>query len=254
MNDKQISRLEARLEKLVEGMFARIFGKRLQAHDIALQLVRSMESALIPPQAGDPRPIAPNIYTIFVNPEVRHHILNSHPTLTDILSDQIIEMVTSVGYRLNGIPVVQITDQPQIPIGQVQVIAQHFDEDHDPTAVMQPIRVSVHEERPLNPQLIIAGEKSIKLDQPIITIGRSHENSVSIDDPFMSRCHAQLRLRFGAYTIFDADSQSGTFVNDVRVREHRLQSGDVIRIGKTSIVYMQETPSDDRQTGSIDIV
>ncbi|MBZ0288066.1 MAG: FHA domain-containing protein, partial [Anaerolineae bacterium] len=71
-------------------------------------------------------------------------------------------------------------------------------------------------------------------------IGRSHENDVILDDQHVSRFHAQVRLRFGHYVIFDADSASGTFVNDVRVREHRLQTGDVIRIGGTSLVYMQD--------------
>ncbi|MBZ0293766.1 MAG: FHA domain-containing protein [Anaerolineae bacterium] len=254
MNDQQISRLEARLEKLVEGMFALVFGKRLQAHDIALQLARSMEDGVIAPQAGDPRPIAPNFYSIAINPDVHRYILNRHPALTDILSSQVVELATSVGYRLNSRPIVEIIANEKIPPGHVLVKAHHVRDSYDTTAIMQPIRTSADHAAPINPQLIIASQKSVLLDQPMITIGRSHDNHIILDDPFASRYHAQVRLRFGCFTLFDADSQSGTYVNDVRVREHRLQSGDVIRIGKTSLVYMEDTPSPENPTGTIDNV
>jgi hypothetical protein len=57
MNDRLISQLEARLEKITEGLFAHFFGKRIQAHDIALQLVRALEDGLKPAQDGDTRPL-----------------------------------------------------------------------------------------------------------------------------------------------------------------------------------------------------
>jgi pSer/pThr/pTyr-binding forkhead associated (FHA) protein len=63
-----------------------------------------------------------------------------------------------------------------------------------------------------------------------------------LDESTVSRTHAQIRLRFGHYVIFDTDSQTGTFVNNVRIREHRLRAGDVIRVGKTSLVYMEDDP------------
>lgn len=254
MNDQQISRLEARLEKLVEGMFAFVFGKRLQAHDIALQLARSMEDGVIAPQAGDPRPIAPNFYNIIVNPDVHNYILNRHPALPDILSSQIIELANGVNYRLNSRPIIEISANEAVPPGHVQIQAHHVRDGHDTTAVMQPIRTSADHATPINPQLIIAGQKGVLLDQPMITIGRSHDNHIILDDPFASRYHAQVRLRFGCYTIFDAESQSGTYVNDVRIHEHRLQAGDVVRIGKTSLVYMEDTPSPENPTGTIDNV
>src|SRR5690606_19807961 len=99
-----------------------------------------------------------------------------------------------------------------------------------------------------------SGEKVIPMNQALITIERSQETDIILEDPYVSRHHAQLRLRFGHYTLFDADSQSGTFVNDVRIREHRLQSGDVIRIGATSMVYMEDSPPSDHQTGLLNAV
>ena len=101
---------------------------------------------------------------------------------------------------------------------------------------------------PQNPQLIVNGETAIPLNSPIINIGRSRDNHIVLNDPYISRHHVQLRLRFGVYTLFDTQSQGGVLVNDVVVREHRLQPGDVIRIGKTQLVYFEDAPHLDEQT------
>ena len=45
MNHQHIARLEAQLEQIIEGAFVNLFGKRIQAQDIALKLVRAMEDA-----------------------------------------------------------------------------------------------------------------------------------------------------------------------------------------------------------------
>ncbi len=254
MNDQRITRLEARLEQLIEGVFTSIFGKRIRAHDIALQLARVMETGIKPPADGDPRPVAPNYYTITVNTDVRAHILQRYPTLDDILSGQVVELAASFGYRLNHKPIIIIVGDDHFAPGRVFVEADHSVDRHDTTDVMKPITLPASTHVPRNPQLMISGEKVIPVIQALITIGRSQDNDIILEDPYVSRHHAQLRLRFGHYTLFDADSQSGTFVNDVRIREHRLQSGDVIRIGATSMVYMEDSPPSDHQTGLLDAV
>jgi pSer/pThr/pTyr-binding forkhead associated (FHA) protein len=54
--------------------------------------------------------------------------------------------------------------------------------------------------------------------------------------------------------IFDTDSAAGTYVNNVMIREHRLQPGDVIRLGKISMVYLEDDHELDSPTESIDPV
>lgn len=254
MNDQRIIRLEARLEQLVEGMFAHVFGKRIQAYDIALQLARALEGGVEAAQGSDKRLIAPNQYTIIVNPEVRAHVLHRHPGLSQILSTQITELASSYGYRLLSKPVVYILGDDDLAPGKVYVEASHLREKHETTAIMQPIKIPIKQHQPHNAQIIISGAHPIRLSEGITTIGRSQDNHIVIDDPYASRYHAQIRLRFNHYMIFDADSQSGVYVNDVRIWEHRLQSGDVIRIGTVSMVYMEDAPTSDNPTGSIDPV
>jgi pSer/pThr/pTyr-binding forkhead associated (FHA) protein len=254
MNDQQITRLEAQLEKLVEGVFAHLFGKRIRAHDIALQIARSMEDSLEPAHDGDTRPLAPDRYLIRVNAEVQSQILRRYPGLTKVLSEQIIELAANVGYRLNNAPIVLFIADPGLSNGQLLVKADHINQKHNTTQVMQPIRMESAHDPPDNAQLIIKGQKAYELQQAIVNIGRSRDNHIVIEDPHSSRYHAQIRLRFGYYTIFDANSQSGTFVNDVRIKEHRLQPGDVIRIGMTSLLYMEDDRLSDSQTGPLNSI
>jgi hypothetical protein len=239
MNEKHIAQLEAQLEKLTEGLFARFFGQRIQAHDIALQLVRALESELQPPRQGDARPIAPDRYTIHLSPVVLEYILDRYPTLTEVLGSQIVELASHAGYRLSHNPQVNLVADPALANQEI-TIGAGFHRQQSSTAAKQPVPAADHHPQPINPQLIISGQRVVPLSKAIIQIGRHKSNDIALDDAFASRTHAQLRLRFGHYMIFDTDSQSGTYVNNVQIREHRLQSGDVIRIGKTSLVYMED--------------
>jgi pSer/pThr/pTyr-binding forkhead associated (FHA) protein len=58
----------------------------------------------------------------------------------------------------------------------------------------------------------------------------------------VSRHHLQLRLRFGVYVLFDIRSQSGTFVNNNCRSRTPSQRGDVIQIGKSQLVYIEDDP------------
>lgn len=242
MNDRLIAQLETRLEKITEGIFAHFFGKRIQAHDIALQLVRALEDGLEPAQDGDSRPIAPDEYTIRVNPEMLRQINERYPSLDQALSEQIVDLAANAGYRLKNVPQVRFVPAPELTNSQIMVIAVQSHTQKHTTAALQAIRVATAHPQPVNPQLIISGQKTIPLDRAIIHLGRNTRNDIVLEDTTVSRSHAQIRLRFGHYVIFDTDSHTGTFVNNVRIREHRLRAGDVIRIGKTSLVYMEDDP------------
>lgn len=246
MNDQAIARLEAKLERLIEGAFAQVFSKTIRAHDIALHLSRAMEDGIQPSGDGDPRPYAPDHYRIRLNPDVCNHLLERQPTLGKILGQHLVELASAVGYRLSDMPAIDIEAAPDLEPKEIEVDARHQSGTIASTAVMPRI-VIPDTSAPKNPQLIINGQTTFLLTQPLINIGRSRDNDIVLKDPYASRHHIQLRLRFGVYTLFDAQSQGGVYVNDVVVREHRLQPGDVIRIGKTQLVYLEDTPHE--QTG-----
>lgn len=76
-----------------------------------------------------------------------------------------------------------------------------------------------------------------------ITLGRSEDNDVVVDDERVSKHHAELlRNADGSIQLFDLDSTAGTFVNDERVRSHTVRHGDRINFGPLSACLNLEEP------------
>jgi pSer/pThr/pTyr-binding forkhead associated (FHA) protein len=77
----------------------------------------------------------------------------------------------------------------------------------------------------------VAGER--------MTIGRSPDAEVFLDDVTVSRNHALLvRRRDGLY-VDDLGSLNGTYVNRRRIESHRLQNGDELQVGKYKLTYLE---------------
>ena len=73
-----------------------------------------------------------------------------------------------------------------------------------------------------------------------VSIGRSPDAGVFLDDVTVSRNHALLvRRRDGLY-IDDLGSLNGTYVNRRRIESHRLADGDEIQVGKYKLSYLEK--------------
>ena len=77
------------------------------------------------------------------------------------------------------------------------------------------------------------------IDSVPLSIGRSGENQVELeDDEFASSSHARVEPRHDGAWLVDRGSTNGTFVNGIRIDSpHRLEAGDVVRIGETQLRY-----------------
>lgn len=74
-----------------------------------------------------------------------------------------------------------------------------------------------------------------------ISLGRSGDNDIPIQDPFASGHHAMIYPKESHYVVRDNNSKNGTFLNGKRVqRETQLNKGDEILIGSTRIVFDKE--------------
>ena len=71
-------------------------------------------------------------------------------------------------------------------------------------------------------------------------IGRMSDNDIVFEDKRVSRYHAEIRMKDGAYIIRDLGSHNGTFVNDVRVDSINLNPGDKITTGINSLLFDYE--------------
>ncbi len=95
---------------------------------------------------------------------------------------------------------------------------------------------------PPNAFLIIEGVKVFPLQKAVVSIGRRLDNTLILDDPRVSRTHAQLRAIKGRYVIFDLNSTGGTYVNGQRVSQNALYAGDVIWLAGVTLVFGQDNP------------
>ena len=77
--------------------------------------------------------------------------------------------------------------------------------------------------------------KEISVGQSEVSIGRSPENSIVIDNPAVSNHHARVFYEEGRLMLQDFGSLNGTFVNGQRVKMAQLKSTDSIAIGKHTL-------------------
>ncbi|HLU49405.1 MAG TPA: sigma 54-interacting transcriptional regulator, partial [Planctomycetota bacterium] len=109
-------------------------------------------------------------------------------------------------------------------------------------------------ERPYAKLIIYEGgreERTIELSARSTTIGRSHENTIEIDDINSSRRHCEIVRRDGVYEVVDLKSRNGTLVNGILVLRKELRPGDCIEVGKTRMYF--EHVAADRTEDTIDL-
>ena len=79
---------------------------------------------------------------------------------------------------------------------------------------------------------MLAGER--------MTIGRSRECELVIDDPNVSRRHAELRKTIEGWMVADLGSTNGVKLNGRRVKEEVLRPGDKITLGLVELGFDEE--------------
>ncbi len=83
---------------------------------------------------------------------------------------------------------------------------------------------------------------TLELTKRRIVLGRSARSDLCVDDPFVSRVHAEIRDREGTWWVIDLGSANGTYVNGVRLRRARpIAPGDRIQIGETILELLPST-------------
>jgi hypothetical protein len=97
--------------------------------------------------------------------------------------------------------------------------------------------------------LIVGGTKVFSLDHAVTNIGRRLDNHLVVDDPRVSRYHAQIRYVRGRFIIFDLNSTGGTYVNGQRTTQSALYPGDVISLSGLPVVFGQDNPPSSASSG-----
>jgi pSer/pThr/pTyr-binding forkhead associated (FHA) protein len=88
--------------------------------------------------------------------------------------------------------------------------------------------------------------KSFILKQRPLAGGRHPSMEIQLLDPEVSRRHFLIRFEDDRHLLTETHSANGVFVNGQQIREHCLQEGDQIQVGKTVLVYSRK---DDQASG-----
>jgi hypothetical protein len=236
-----LAALERRLERIFERPAARIFAAPIQP----IQLQRRLERALdVERVKADGRVYAPDEYSVHLHPSDLEAIRGQAPDLERDLAEALVARTRERGYFLQRTPSVRVVADAETPRGEAHVGALVSGAEHGVDADAPPIEATAvyRAPPPTSPlaELVVTepagGTRRVRLDGPLIRIGRGGENQVVVADAKVSRHHGELLIRRGTLVYRDLGSTNGSLVNGTRVTEMAVGLGDRIEVGDTSIV------------------
>jgi pSer/pThr/pTyr-binding forkhead associated (FHA) protein len=89
---------------------------------------------------------------------------------------------------------------------------------------------------------LIVNSEVFPLGKELTNIGRKLDNHIVIQDPRVSRNHAQIRVVDDQYILLDLNSTGGTTVNGSKISKSVLYSGDAISLAGVNMKFVQDTP------------
>ena len=217
-----LQEFERRLERLVEGVFAKAFRRGLTPIEVGRRLTREMD---VRRTVGVRGLIAPNRFTVAVSRgDYDAVVAKMEQSLAVDLAGYAREHARTEGYTL---------------VGPVEVV---FDVDDNLGGGEFMVASDMVEAAGGGPggTLVLPDGRRVEVSGDPITIGRNPDCDVVLPDPTkeVSRQHAEVRREDGGFVVVDLGSLNGTKVNGAGVRGSReLRDGDEITIAKHSLRF-----------------
>ena len=235
-----LDELESRIQSLLEMHMLKYLPGYKPEDKVFQQLAVAMHKSL---REQDGMIYAPNVYVVIAHPTTLTHWFTT-PNLVKQLADVLRTAGGEAGFHFLTKPSISTASDPDLEIDEIYVIAS-FSSESVPETQELPVNQPTANPRnriPPNAFLIQGGTKIIPLDRQVINIGRRLDNQLVIDDPRVSRLHAQLRITKGNYILFDLNSTGGTFINGQRTIQVVLHPGDVISLAGVTLIFGQDLP------------
>jgi hypothetical protein len=119
------------------------------------------------------------------------------------------------------------------PKGAGTAIVSERPAARDPTGQLPVITLA---DDPARRPVVLAVKKTIELFPSMITVGRTQNNDLVIEDVQISKLHAFFQIAGPSITLHDAGSRNGTFVGPTQLKPKgsgtAVESGQSIRFGK----------------------
>jgi hypothetical protein len=246
--------IESKLESLFEGVFGRAFRTNVQPVELARKLVKEMDDHR---NVSVSRVYVPNEYTVYLAAADREQFASYENQLRDELADYLAEHARRESYVLLSPPKVQIETDDDLDLGVFGIatrIVQARDDDAAPAAeagatmIYAPAAPTQDTEAASPVELGLQQEVAVlewdgqrhEIAKRRVVIGRSKDADVRIDDPNVSRRHAELQQEGATYWLVDLDSTNGVEVGGKRVKRLKLEDGTRFTIGSTEIAFSRE--------------
>jgi hypothetical protein len=251
--------LEAKLEGLVGGAFSRAFKSRVQPVEIARKLAKEMTDNKT---VSISRTYVPNNYTVWLSPQDREQFEGYEDGLKKELSDYLLEQARTEGLALITRPTIEFETDDRLALGefgiQTALVGGPEGDEEAPLAEAGPsggdfghtmVYSPNREARPLPPpsdaspatRALLVGEgKRTVLSGSRVLLGRSRDCDLTIDDPNVSRRHAEFRNEDGNWVVTDLGSTNGVKVNGRRTEEAVLRDGDEVAFGLVKLRFELE--------------
>jgi hypothetical protein len=210
-----LQKFEQRLERLVEGVFAKAFRTGLQPVELGRRLVREMD---LHRTLGVRGTLVPNRFTIALSPADRARFEPIEQTLVAELVDTARQYAREENCRFAGAVSVELVTDERLGAGSFRVSSRLA--EGGPTA-----------------GLVLSDGTRFDVGDKPVTVGRSGDCDLVLTDPTVSKHHIELRPRGGDVVLVDLGSTNGTRVNDIGVRDRVLADGDQIRVGATVLRF-----------------
>jgi FhaA, N-terminal domain/FHA domain len=251
-----LRRIEQSVERLIEGLFGRAFRTNVQPVELARKLAKEMDDHRT---VSVSRVYVPNEYTVYLAPDDRSQFSSYEQSLIDELQDHLAEHARRERYALLTPPQVGLETDEDLAVGEFGIatrMAQPKPAERPvapassgagATAVYKQSAVPTQaasaeelglEEEPEPASLELNGERR-ELEKRRVVIGRSKDCDIKIEDPNVSRRHAEVRREGPAYWLIDLGSTNGTDVNGRRAQRTKLKDGDQILIGTTALTFRE---------------
>jgi hypothetical protein len=252
-----LKNLESMIAGVVEGTFSRVFRSEVRPVEIARKLAREMEDH----QYGTlSRTYVPNEYRVYLSPRDRERFGSYEDALADELAGYLLEHARRERFALLSRPVIEFETDDRLHLGEFGIetaVVQPEEEEPDPAyaqdaepvgrtmvfSAAQRIAEPLEQNATVRQQraLLVYGGRRLMIGPRGATLGRSREAEIVIDDPNVSRQHAEVRPRGGAWVVNDLGSTNGTRVNGRTINGPEvIRPGDEIELGSSLITFELE--------------
>lgn len=225
-------RFERKLEGAVSGVFARAFKGDVQPVEIAARLQRELDAEA--KVVSRDRRLVPNEFIVRLSQHDYERLTPYGKTLSREIVPELKQHASSQGYIFNGPISIAYELDTSLPTGQFTVTSQAVagvDSGQAPAS-----NTAINRSRLV---LEVNGMRH-PLIPPGFIIGRGSSADLRINDPGISRQHAEVKVSGTGddqqVTIVDLGSTNGIIVNGQRVTQAPLHDGSRIEIGSTRML------------------